>query len=109
MAFIILGASFSFGDVGRYVKELLLTLGMKLVVFPALFLGIAILLGFRDAPLAVLLTVFAAPVAVSSFTMAQQMGGDDKLAAQIVVFCTCFPSSPFSCWCFSSRSSIFFA
>ena len=47
-------------------------------------------LGFRDAPLAVLLTVFAAPVAVSSFTMAQQMGGDDKLAAQIVVFCTLF-------------------
>ena len=90
LAFIILGASFSFGDVGRYVKELLLTLGMKLVVFPALFLGIAILLGFRDAPLAVLLTVFAAPVAVSSFTMAQQMGGDDKLAAQIVVFCTLF-------------------
>ena len=90
LAFIILGASFSFGDVGRYVKELFLTLGMKLVVFPALFLGIAILLGFRDAPLAVLLTVFAAPVAVSSFTMAQQMGGDDKLAAQIVVFCTLF-------------------
>ena len=37
-----------------------------------------------------LLTVFAAPVAASSFTMAQQMGGDDKLAAQIVVFCTLF-------------------
>ena len=86
LAFVILGASFSFGDMGKYVKELFLTVGFKLVVYPALFLGVAILLGFRDAALAVLLTVFAAPVAVSSFTMAQQMGGDDKLAAQIVVF-----------------------
>ena len=86
LAFVILGASFSFGDVGRYVKELVITLSAKLVVFPALFLVIALLLGFRDAPLAVLLTVFGAPIAVSSFTMAQQMGGDDKLAGQLVVF-----------------------
>ena len=47
-------------------------------------------LGFRDAPLAVLLTVFGAPIAVSSFTMAQQMGGDDKLAGQLVVFSSIF-------------------
>ena len=86
LAFVILSASYSFGDVGRYVKELVITLSAKLVVFPALFLGIALLLGFRDAPLAVLLTVFGAPIAVSSFTMAQQMGGDDKLAGQLVVF-----------------------
>ena len=86
LAFVILGASFSFGDVGRYFKELAITLGAKLVVFPALFLGIALLLGFRNAPLAVLLTVFGSPIAVSSFTMAQQMGGDDKLAGQLVVF-----------------------
>lgn len=86
LAFIILGASFNFGDIGRYVKEVALVVSLKLVVFPILFLGVAILLGFRDAPLAVLLTVFGAPIAVSSFTMAQQMGGDDKLAGQLVVF-----------------------
>ena len=90
LAFIILGASFSFGDVGKYIKEVLLVLGAKLLVFPALFLGIALLLGFLDAPLAVLLTVFGAPIAVSSFTMAQQMGGDDKLAGQLVVFSSIF-------------------
>lgn len=86
LAFVILGASFSFGDTGRYAKELFITLGSKLVFYPALFLGLALLLGFRGAPLAVLLTVFGSPIAVSSFTMAQQMGGDDKLAGQLVVF-----------------------
>mgnify|MGYP002801512347 FL=1 len=90
LAFIILGASFNFGDVGKYVRELSLVLGCKLVFFPVLFLGIALLLGFRDAPLAVLLTVFGAPIAVSSFTMAQQMGGDHALAGQLVVFSSIF-------------------
>lgn len=86
LAFVVLGASFSFGEIGRCLKDLSITLGMKLILFPAFFLTLAILLGFRGAPLAVLLTVFASPIAVSSFTMAQQMGGDDKLAGQLVVF-----------------------
>lgn len=90
LAFIILGASFNFGDVGKYARELSLVLGCKLVFFPVLFLGIALLLGFRDVPLAVLLTVFGAPIAVSSFTMAQQMGGDHALAGQLVVFSSIF-------------------
>lgn len=90
LAFIILGASFNFGDVGKYARELSLVLGCKLAIFPVLFLGIALLLGFRDAPLAVLLTVFGAPIAVSSFTMAQQMGGDHALAGQLVVFSSIF-------------------
>ncbi len=86
LAFVILGASFSFREIGGCIRELCVTLGVKLLFFPILFLGLAILLGFRGPQLAVLLTVFASPVAVSSFTMAQQMGGDDKLAGQLVIF-----------------------
>ena len=86
LAFVILGASFSFGETGRCVRDLCITLGAKLVTYPLLFIALAILMGFRDAHLAVLLTVFGSPIAVSSITMAQQMGGDDKLAGQLVVF-----------------------
>ncbi len=86
LAFVMLGASFGFKEVGGCVKDLCITLGVKLLFFPVLFLGIALLLGFRGVSLAVLLTIFASPIAVSSFTMAQQMGGDDRLAAQLVIF-----------------------
>lgn len=86
LAFVLLGASFGFKEVGDYVRPLCITLSVKLLFFPVLFLGIAVLLGFRGASLAVLLTLFASPVAVSSFTMAQQMGGDDRLAGQLVIF-----------------------
>lgn len=86
LAFVVLGASMSFGETGRCARSLLITLFMKLIVYPAAFVGAAILMGFRGANLAVLLTVFGSPIAVSSFTMAQQMGGDYQLAGQLVVF-----------------------
>ena len=86
LAFVILGASFSFRKIGDSVKSLCLTLGGKLLFFPIFFLLLAALLGFRGSSLAVLLVVFASPVAVSSFTMAQQMDGDENLAGQLVVF-----------------------
>lgn len=86
LAFVLLGASFAFKEIGSCIKSLSVTLGIKLLFFPILFLSLAILLGFRGASLAVLLTVFASPIAVSSFTMAQQMGGDERLAGQLVIF-----------------------
>lgn len=86
LAFVVLGASLNFGETGRCARPLLLTLVMKLIFYPAAFLGAAILMGFRGAELAVLLTLFGSPIAVSSFTMAQQMGGDDQLAGQLVIF-----------------------
>lgn len=86
LAFVVLGVSLSFGETGRCVRPLLITLLVKLIIYPAAFVFAAILMGFRGANLAVLLTVFGSPIAVSSFTMAQQMGGDDQLAGQLVVF-----------------------
>ncbi len=86
LAFVVLGASMSFGETGRYARPLALTLLVKLITYPAAFLGAAILMGFRGPELAVLLTLFGSPIAVSSFTMAQQLGGDDQLAGQLVIF-----------------------
>jgi malate permease and related proteins len=46
------------------------------------------LLGFRGEALLGLMVLFASPTAVSSYTMAQQMGADGKLAGQLVAFTT---------------------
>ena len=45
-------------------------------------------LGFRGVEFAVLMIVFGSPCAVSSYTMAAQMGGDAELAAQQVMVTT---------------------
>lgn len=86
LAFVLLGASFGFREVKNSVRGLTLTLLMKLLIFPAIFLGVGILLGYRGGDLAVLLAIFASPVAVSTFTLAGEMGGDEQLAGQLVIF-----------------------
>jgi len=88
VALFLLGASFSFSAVRGNGKDLTFAVAMKLVVVPLIFVGAAVLMGFRDVALASILIAFGAPTAVSSFTMAQQMDGDDVLAGQIVVFTT---------------------
>ena len=57
----------------------------KLVVVPAIFLPIAAAIGFRGQDMAVLISLYCSPVAVSSFVMAQQMDSDGDLAGQFVV------------------------
>ncbi|MEG0229076.1 MAG: AEC family transporter [Oscillospiraceae bacterium] len=85
LALFVLGASFAFSSVKGNEKKLFTTLFVKLIAVPLVFLTIAILLGFRNGELSSLVALFASPVAVSSFTMASQMGGDKNLSSQIVV------------------------
>ena len=82
---VMLGAFFQFDGLSRYRRELSLVCLGRLVVIPAIFLGLGALLGFRGVEMAALLGVFASSTAVNSFTMAQQMGGDAELAGDIVV------------------------
>ena len=77
-----------FKKIGGNAKQLAMSVVGRLVLVPCIFLPLAVYLGFRNAELAILLSLFASPTAVSSFSMAQQMGGDDELAGQIVVFNT---------------------
>ena len=85
LALIILGATFAFGDLRIYKMQLVTSVCGRLLLMPAIFLGIGILLGFRNHELVALMSLSASPTAVSSFTMADQMGGDGKLAGGIVV------------------------
>lgn len=85
LAIIVLGASFTFSSIRGCMRELVTVVAARLIVIPAIALFFAVLLGFRGEALACILIIFGAPVAVSSYSMAQQMGGDEALAAQAVV------------------------
>ena len=90
LSLILLGGSFSFSNVGSYLKKTIFVVSNKLVFVPLIFIPISIAFGFRDIELLTLLLVFASPVAVSSFQMAKQMGGDSILAEQSIVFSCLF-------------------
>ena len=85
---LLLGASFETREIARYKKELLVCVGLRLVVFPGAILALAAALGLRDIEFVTVLAMTAAPTAVNSFNMAQQLGGDSQLAGSAVVVST---------------------
>ncbi len=85
LSLIVLGGSFTFSSIRGYVKDIFTVVFTRLVFVPAIVLFVAAALGFRGEAFACLIVAFGSPVAVSSFAMAQQMGGDEKLAGQVVV------------------------
>ena len=100
LALVVLGGSFDFSKIRGYARQLLIGVGGKLVIGPALFLPNGVALGFRDVELTSLMIMFGAPTAVSSFTMAQQMDGDSELAGQLVVFSSAFSILTIFIWIF---------
>ncbi|MBO5370007.1 MAG: AEC family transporter [Clostridia bacterium] len=91
LALMMLGASINFKRIGDNLVSMTCAVLVKLVIIPLIFVGAGIFVfGFRGAELAILLALFATPPAVSSFTMAQQMGSDDELAGLLVMFGTSF-------------------
>ena len=85
---LLLGASFETRQLAVYKKELAICVGLRLVIFPGLLLTLAAVLGIRDIEFVTLLAMCAAPTAVNSFNMAQQLGGDSQLAGSAVVVST---------------------
>ena len=85
LSIIVLGAGFTVPALKNYYKEVILSVGARLIIVPILMVSAAILCGFRGETLACLLIASGAPAAVSSYSTAQVMGGDGELAAQIVV------------------------
>ena len=81
----LLGAFFRFDGLRRYWRDLVLVNLGRLVVVPGLVLTAAYFLGFRDMPFVGLIAVFGSATSISSFTMVQELGGDDELAGDIVV------------------------
>lgn len=91
IALIALGGRFTFTKYGSsfLVIEFLF---YRLILIPAVVTSVAIFLGFHGEELALILVLFASPPSVTSYTMAQQMGANEHLAAKILVYGTILSS-----------------
>ena len=87
LALIVLGGRFEFKAVKALWRQLTISVTLRLCITPTIFLVIAYFLGFKGSTqFAILIALFATPIAVSSAPMAAQMGQDEELAGQIVVW-----------------------
>jgi len=97
-ALIILGGDFGVKDALKNIKYIVWVSTFKLIVIPGIIILSAILMGFRQFELGVLLSVFASPIAVASYVMAQNVNSNDELAGQLVATTTILSS--FTIFCF---------
>lgn len=90
LGLLSIGGIFNLKAATARLKPTLYASAIKLLIAPAVMVTIAYLLGFRSAELLVVFIAFGAPVAVSSYPMAVQLGADAPLAANILIVTTFF-------------------
>lgn len=93
LALVVLGGQFDFAAVKELKKQIAIGTVARVVVTPAIALGVAIVLStytnlvtFSPEVYPALIALFGSPVAVSSAIMAQEMDNDGVLAGQLVVW-----------------------
>lgn len=104
LALIGLGAGFE----GRKALKQLLPTGiasaLKLIVLPAIFLPLAIVMGFTDEKLVAILIMLGSPTTVSCYIMAKNMGHEGTLTSSVVVSTTFLSSITLTAYLFLLRS-----
>jgi predicted permease len=88
LALIGIGGFLSFGDVTKESSLTIISTLLKLVVIPLTATIAAYLLDFSGMDLGIIFILFACPTAIASFIMAEAMGANSRLAANILLLTT---------------------
>ena len=98
MGLMAMGATFDFRKALGKIKPAVTATIMKLIVFVAIFLPIAVKLGFRQEELIAILVMLGSATTVSSFVMAKNMGHEGVLSSSVVMLTTLFSAFTLTGW-----------
>ena len=90
LSLILLGAGLDLGSVRKDLRDLAFVCFMKLIAVPAGIALICMALGYSGIPFISLFAIFCVPTAVSSYPMAEQMGGDGPFSAEVIASTSLF-------------------
>jgi predicted permease len=85
---LVTGAGLQLKGMFRPNLAAALGVGLKLILMPALAIGLALLFGLSGSNLVVVACCSAVPTSSSAYVLARQMGGDAPLLAQIITLQT---------------------
>lgn len=88
LGLLAMGASFNLKKCTGSLFPALVCSFMKLVGYAALFLPLAVHMGFRDSQLVAILIMLGSATTVSCFVMAKNMGHDGTLTSSVVMITT---------------------
>ncbi|MBQ4531450.1 MAG: AEC family transporter [Lachnospiraceae bacterium] len=98
LALITIGAGFEGRKALAKIKPTIAVAMIKLVVQTAVFLPVAIQLGFQNEKIIAILVMLAAPTTPSCYIMAKNMKNDGVLTASAVVVTTLFSAVTLTIW-----------
>ncbi len=104
IALICIGAGFEGRKAIKKIKPTLVGTFIKLIGLAAIFIPIAVYMGFRNQELMAILIMLASPTTVTSYIMAKNMNNDEVLASSIIVLTTVLSSITLTGWIFILRS-----
>ncbi|MCD8355289.1 MAG: AEC family transporter [Clostridia bacterium] len=103
VALLVVGAGFEGAKALARLKPTVIASAVKLVILPAVFLPLAVYLGFRGAEMVAILIMLGSPTTVSCYIMAKNMGNDGELSTSIIVLTTLLSSITLTGWIFFLR------
>ena len=104
MGLIAMGACFDFRQAFAKMKPAVTAALLKLIGFCALFLPLAVHLGFRNQELVALLVMLGSYSTVTCYVMARNMGHEGVLSSSTVMLTTLFCGFTLTFWLFILRS-----
>jgi hypothetical protein len=88
LAFIVLGGTLEISKMGKNLKLILFGSFGRLIATPLIIILLGLAIGLRGNYIGSIIATMATPVAVVSYTMSKEMGGDAELSGQLVVVST---------------------
>lgn len=104
LALLGLGAGFEGRKALKQIAPTAAASCLKLIVLPALFLPLAVSMGFTAEKLVAILIMLGSPTTVSCYIMAKNMGHEGTLTSSVVVATTFLSSVTLTLWLFVLRS-----
>lgn len=104
LALLVIGAGFEGKKAIAKLKITMVGALIKLVIQPALFLPVAMAMGFEGDKMIAILIMLGAPTTASCYIMAKAMNNDTVLTSSIVVMTTLLSSVSITVWIFVLKS-----
>lgn len=104
MGLMAMGATFDIKKAFAKRKPALAATFLKLILLAAVFLPVAIRLGFRESELVAILVMLGSATTVSCFVMAKNMGHEGVLSSSVVMLTTMFSAFTLTGWLYILKS-----
>lgn len=104
LGLMAMGATFDFRKATAKLKPAVTASVIKLVILAAVFLPIAVRLGFLQEKLVAILVMLGSATTVSCYVMAKNMGHEGTLSSSTVMITTFFSAFTLTAWLYLLRS-----